>query len=81
MLTYYFLSGWICRVHFEELLQLKVLNLGKTDKNTGISLEKRTKCLRFILEKTDKDMIKRKIDRYLADFVSFSENTICKRTR
>ena len=32
MLTYYFLSGWICRVHFEELLQLKVLNLGKTDK-------------------------------------------------
>ena len=81
MLTYYFLSGWIYRVHFGELLQLKVLNLGKTDKNTGISLEKQTKCLRFILEKTDKDMIKRKIDRYLADFVSFSENTICKRTR
>lgn len=76
MLTYYFLSGWIYRVHFGELLQLKVLNLGKTDKNTGISLEKRTKCLPFKLEKTDKDMIKRKIDRYLADFVSFSENMI-----
>ena len=54
MLTYYFLSGWIYRVHFGELLQLKVLNLGKTDKNTGISLEKRTKCFRFILDKRTK---------------------------
>ena len=54
MLTYYFLSGWIYRVHFGELLQLKVLNLGKTDKNTGISLEKRTKCLPFKLDKRTK---------------------------
>ena len=44
--------------------------LGKTDKMPP-----------FYIRKTDKDMIKRKIDRYLADFVSFSENTICKRTR
>jgi len=39
--------------------------LGKTDKMPP-----------FYIRKTDKDMIKRKIDRYLADFVSFSENMI-----
>lgn len=39
--------------------------LGKTDKIRP-----------FNIRKGDKDMIKRKIDRYLADFVSFSENMI-----
>ena len=37
-----------------RLVWMEMLNLGKTDKNQENLLEKRTKCLRFILEKRTK---------------------------
>ncbi len=45
-----------------------MLNLGKTDKITCICLGKTDKMSQFNNRKEDKNMIKRKIDRYLANF-------------
>lgn len=42
--------------------------LGKTDKISYICHGKADKIRSFNIRKGDKDMIKRKIDRYLADF-------------
>ena len=42
--------------------------LGKTDKLSYICHGKADKIRSFNIRKGDKDMIKRKIDRYLADF-------------
>ena len=45
--------------------------LGKTDKLSYICHGKADKIRPFNIRKGDKDMIKRKIDRYLADHRSF----------
>ena len=48
--------------------EVEMLNLGKTDKITCICLGKTDKMSQFNNRKEDKNMIKRKIDRYLANF-------------
>ena len=50
--------------------------LGKTDKLSYICLGKTDKIPPFNIRKEDKDMIKRKIDRYLADFFNADKKAL-----
>ena len=54
----------------------KLLNLGKTDKKMRKYLGKTDKIRPFNIRKGDKDMIKRKIDRYLADFFEANKKAL-----